>query len=37
MFEKGHDQDSLFEIAVRAIIDGLYMRMSGNAPDLGAR
>ena len=28
MFEKDHCQDSLFELAVRSIIDGLYVRLT---------
>lgn len=33
MFEKDHCQDSLFELAVRSVIDGLLVRLSGDQSD----
>jgi hypothetical protein len=37
MFEKDHCQDSLFELAVRSIIDGLLMRLALNQSDYSKR
>jgi AcrR family transcriptional regulator len=30
MFEKDHDQDALFDLAVRALVDGLYLQLSSD-------